>query len=948
MQFIKHCIEQIAADSSQKPDFRIIVPSQRAAYEVRKQWCAKFEPPVLVPQIFTLEQWALQNSGCRVVERVEWIYVCYNVMYEMGLTKDDFLAFYPLGKVLSYDFEDLLVNNIDFDRVYSILRDKAQVEAKFADFLSDEQIGYLQLFFEGFNANTDSKYKQRFADLYAQMATVLGRVHTYLQEQNACTTAMALAQLGKQLLVQEADTHYYMIAPLGFAPVLESGLLHLHKRSKLTILGYAPAFGTNSPVSFLRSPLSKYFRQPEWKEVFKNSSWFQDKIQFPKIFKAPASGIAGQRNMLGRLISQKFKDDPNAIIHVIIPDQKLFADVRDHIPAVVPSVSAMSYAFSETVLYDWLMQVLAIAEHRERAQDEFGVSTKQLLAFLRHPANRGVLVLQNMLAELMSNTSAIKSNSTVVQAKSEDKQVANVFQIVATEMSLIDLKKLIQHYSAEHLPHLPENIKQREEAIAKQVLEQLRDILSFVDGQMLYPVGGIKSSLGYLFFNTSVQTIGSYDAQLTLGGIESVHAFPVDTLFITGLNYGSLPSKPDLQSYIPVNVRRAFGLPTTQEISEMEAFHFYNAVFTAKEVYLLYSEGAAGGAKDEVSPLIWQLEMLSEHDANITTIKYVIPTRKVGIDPIQIDKSPEVMQEVESLFFPTDERKPRKVSPSMLSTYLQCSLKFYFAYVRGLREEALFFEPLQENELGTAYHRVMELLYTPYINTKLDAETIESLKHKVDALVQTSINETILDNADANCTTPTKGLLLIYAATLKEWVKNTLSHDRNRAPFTIKGLELNDLGVEIPLADKRKLICSGVIDRLQQDDKGYWWVVDYKTGSPSNIKVNYEEVSQLFDGQKKNDYPLQSLLYALMVYKSKKINLNEPVNARIIAVKKLSTDFTIGVKKEEVTDNSRLDELYALVQEHVNNIFNPLLPFAQTEHIQNCTICSFNTFCRRV
>jgi CRISPR/Cas system-associated exonuclease Cas4 (RecB family) len=190
--------------------------------------------------------------------------------------------------------------------------------------------------------------------------------------------------------------------------------------------------------------------------------------------------------------------------------------------------------------------------------------------------------------------------------------------------------------------------------------------------------------------------------------------------------------------------------------------------------------------------------------------------------------------------------------------------------------------------------------------------------------------------------------LLIYAATLKEWVKNTLSHDRNRAPFTIKGLELNDLGVEIPLADKRKLICSGVIDRLQQDDKGYWWVVDYKTGSPSNIKVNYEEVSQLFDGQKKNDYPLQSLLYALMVYKSKEIKLNEPVNARIIAVKKLSQDFTIGVKKEEVTDNSRLDELYTLVQEHVNNIFNPLLPFAQTEHIQNCTICSFNTFCRRV
>ena len=136
------------------------------------------------------------------------------------------------------------------------------------------------------------------------------------------------------------------------------------------------------------------------------------------------------------------------------------------------------------------------------------------------------------------------------------------------------------------------------------------------------------------------------------------------------------------------------------------------------------------------------------------------------------------------------------------------------------------------------------------------------------------------------------------------------------------------------------------IDRLA----GFTRIIDYKTGQVKNQEVKLEEINLL----REHDSPaklLQLLTYAWMFRKMNPIKDSGPdeLVSGIVSLRfasKYLINATIG--KDEKLSESRLSEFEAVLTEVLEEIFNPQIPFSQTENLEICSYCAFQKICNRV
>jgi hypothetical protein len=97
-----------------------------------------------------------------------------------------------------------------------------------------------------------------------------------------------------------------------------------------------------------------------------------------------------------------------------------------------------------------------------------------------------------------------------------------------------------------------------------------------------------------------------------IGMLES-RVIDFETIIITSVNEGILPSGKSNNSFIPFDVKLQYNLPTYKEKDAVYTYHFYHLLQRAKNIYILYNTEVDALNGGEKSRFITQLEVEGIH-----------------------------------------------------------------------------------------------------------------------------------------------------------------------------------------------------------------------------------------------------------------------------------------------------------------------------------------------
>ena len=159
---------------------------------------------------------------------------------------------------------------------------------------------------------------------------------------------------------------------------------------------------------------------------------------------------------------------------------------------------------------------------------------------------------------------------------------------------------------------------------------------------------------------------------LQVMGVLETRALDFDNLIILSMNEGVFPLKKGAASFIPHNLRKGFGLSTSEHQDAIYAYHFYRMISRVKKLYFVYDTRDTGMQTGEPSRFIYQLKYHYNMPIAYKSLVYDISVNQAVC--FEIKKTQEVMRKLDKFVTGTGLSD---MSASSVNEYLNCPVKFY-------------------------------------------------------------------------------------------------------------------------------------------------------------------------------------------------------------------------------------------------------------------------------
>jgi hypothetical protein len=396
---------------------------------------------------------------------------------------------------------------------------------------------------------------------------------------------------------------------------------------------------------------------------------------------------------------------------------------------------------------------------------------------------------------------------------------------------------------------------------------------------------------------------------LQIMGVLESRVLDFDTVIITSVNEGKFPAGKSINSFIPYDVKREYGLPTFKEKDAIYTYHFYHLLQRAKNIYLLYNSDSDGFDAGEKSRFITQLEIEKQPNHTLKHSFYNPAVPEIANRPIIIEKSELVQQRLKEIAH-------NGFSPSSLTSYIRNPLQFYFQRILRIKETDEVEENIAVNTLGTIIHATLEELYKPFLNRIL---TIDDIKNSFPKIANEVTLQFKKEYKEGEIKT---GRNLLAFEVAKRNVENFLNSElkslENGDEIQVLSLETS---YERTIEDKRlpfPVLIKGNIDRVELHN-GKIRIIDYKTGKVEGRNMTLYDWNGL-TADIKNDKIIQVLAYAFMYEPEAK---NRQIEAGIISFKNMKAGFLpFNFKVDKVTTEVITPEI---MENYLNEIVNLLL-----------------------
>ena len=958
--YMETFLKQVAHDLYNKTEgnftkVAIVFPNKRASLFFNEYLAQESDRPIWSPTYVSISELFRQSSDLSIADPIKLVCDLYKVFQKATGSKETLDDFYFWGEMLIADFDDADKNMADTHALFSNLKDLNKLMDNY-DFLEEGQKEALSQFFHNFSINQVTELKQRFISMWNVLGDIYTEYKALLESQSIAYEGMLYRQVIEQLDVEALPYNKYIFVGFNVLNKVEHTLF-----KKLNEAGKAMFYWDYDTFYLNKTPheAGEFIRRNLRDFPSELPASFFDNLNQPKevtFIESPTEN--GQVRYLPQWIRENLTSQEKETA-VVLCNEALLQPVLHALPDNVKHINiTMGFPLSQTPAYSFvnaLMELHTSGYNPNNGRYLFA----EVISVLKHPYTRQL----SPEAEKLEQT--LTRDNRFYPLPSELKQ-DNVLELLFTpRRNNLDLCSMLSEALKEVAVIYQQQAASHSDAFDQLYRESLFKTYTLVNRfhtlieskELNVQAGTFQRLLTRVMSSSSIPFHGEPAIGMQVMGVLETRNLDFRHLIMLSVNEGQLPKAGGDSSFIPYNLRKAFGMTTIDHKIAVYAYYFYRLMQRTEKVTLVYNTATDGINRGELSRFM--LQFLIEWGYPVLRKQLEAAQSPQDSTPIIIEKTPDIMERMKSVF---DIRNNPKalISPSALNCYLDCPLKFYYKYVALLSAPDEVTADIDSAKFGSIFHYAAEHIYKDLtahgkLISKENLETLLKDEVRLQTYVDNGFKE-LFFNLPPNEQPEYNGIQLINSAVIVKYIQQLLRNDLRYAPFTFVGSEqriFENIEICTSTGDIQSRI-GGIIDRI--DSKGESLrIVDYKTGGDADTPANVQ--SLFIPDKKRSNYVFQTFLYASIVCKK----LREKNDSRLVAPALLyihraaSENYSPVIQmgeprkpKEPVENFAQYEgDFRENLKTLLEDMFNPDISFTQTEIEDKCAYCDFRALCKK-
>jgi len=940
-------------EKEQLSHLTFVFPNRRAGLFFRKYLSELTDKPLFSPEILTINECFASASLLQSSDKLSNLFLIYRIYKKISKTDESFDSFVFWGEMLLNDFDEVDKYLVDAHQLFRNVTELNEIERLF-NVLSDRQITAIRQFWKNFIPVSEEKTKEQFIATWKVLYEVYNEFETQLIVEGLGTEGMICRKVAENLKSKQQlevwDKKQFVFVGFNALNPCERELM-LALKNRLQADFYwdyesEQLRDADNPASLFYAENttvfpSKYFIAPQ-----------------PELLSAKNIKLVGIPSAVGmtkyvystleKWSSNKENSSTWMDTAVVLPDESLLLPLLYAFPPSIDKINiTMGYPLSSTPVAGLLSQIFELHRRVRNSKQKTWFYHKNVLDIVHH---QYVSQLFPTEVEAIANEMTRFNKIYVVNTElHKNKLFKTIFQPITSTADFI--KYLLQILQQLSIGWKSAATEANEYHLERDFLQQFYVTINRVDtiisansDEAGMTIDTLSRIIQQLVAGISIPFVGEPLDGLQIMGVLESRGLDFENLIITSFNEGVFPKKTSQNSFIPYSLRKGFGLPTFEHHDAITSYNFYRLIHRARNIYFVFDSRTEGTQSGEVSRYINQLNYHYGLNIEKQSVNYDISFGETK--EVLVSKSDEIMQKLGH--FLTEGNDRRFLSASSINSYITCPLQFYLTRVELLREADDVKETIEDDVFGTLFHSVMEYIYEPYKGQLITAEKLDAIS-KSPLLIENYIRKAFTDkyfkikNGDI---VELEGSNLLIANVLRKYVLKVLHYDKMYAPFTVLESE-RSCSITVPTRYGAVNV-TGVIDRVDEKE-GKLRVLDYKTGSGN---LDFNTIDEVFEhnNDKRPKYILQTFLYGLLYKKDAGDKTIVPgiIYLRDTYKDSYSTEIFNKQTKTKVDDIGEYeDEFVQGLTACLESIFDPNVPFSQTESNKPCAYCQYKTICNR-
>ena len=944
MAFIQNIIDYIFKNYDLSKDIvEVVFPNKRASIHFKRQIVSQLSKTSWMPITSSVQQAMEKWSGLHLVDSLDVALELMSINDKDANNKVLKQNFFGLASQMAKDFDEIDQYKVDAKNLFESLNEVKIIENyTFSEYtLSNEdsykaQSKYLQFF-----SSLINYYSALRLNLFSRKVGYYGMITRCLSELptdelvkridgkkivfagfNALTTTeedvvVRLVENGNAVMLWDLD-EYYINDKKQEAGRFANDFFAKHRN----LAGKKDYDNEHHGISFIGNALSTAEKE---------------------INVISVSGSSVQANAL-QLMMEKREN-----IVVVLADEALLIPTLNSLPDSVGEINVtMGYPFANTPLYGFIDQIFRFQHSLSDSKiDLWPLASFCDADFIKLVFNgKDYDSLMSWLKDKQSSSDLslhVKDFSSI--GKSDDNQEDGASEDLARFLALSSTKWIDSKDCIENLKSILrvslQKIKdesyfvKNQISVAGKVLNKVESLIKKYDSVEILDLQMLILQIGR---EMSIAMKGEADGLQVMGLLETRN-LDFDVVNMLSVNEGVIPKNKNSNSLIPYDVRKYYNLPTYNQQQAVYAYHFYRLLHNAKKINLFYNSLSDSSGLGEPSRFIRQIEyelVKKNPKVKLQHFQYKSPIINLKSNIISVDKDDTMLKKI------------TKLSPTSISTYLRCSLQYYWKYIMNINCDEVN-EEIQMNVIGSIIHNTLDELYRNFGNEIVtESKFLEVRNQYLDKCYQNALRNNNFRNG-----LPKTGFNSIIASVIDTMISRFLDNEHN----VVKENSLRILCTEKELSfHLNNVELHGFADRIDLlNDK--LRVIDYKTGSVNPYDVSISaNAKQLQD---MHDKSIQLIMYKYLFIKmlnSNTLGLDEALIAHIeeenivpgiIALQKMSNGvFELKVNNADLANDFEA-QCDIMFEQLISDIFDKNNPFTQTDDTKVCGYCSFRNICKR-
>ena len=944
MAFIQNIIDYIFKNYDLSKDIvEVVFPNKRASIHFKRQIVSQLSKTSWMPITSSVQQAMEKWSGLHLVDSLDVALELMSINDKDANNKVLKQNFFGLASQMAKDFDEIDQYKVDAKNLFESLNEVKIIENyTFSEYTLSNEDSY----------KAQSKYLQFFSSLInyysALRLNLFSRKVGYYGMITRC-----LSELPTDELVKRIDGKKIVFAGFNALTTTEEDVVvRLVENGNAVMLWDLDEYYINDKKQEAGRFANDFFAKHQNLAGKKDYDNEHHGISFignalstaeKEINVISVSGSSVQANALQLMMEKR----ENSV--VVLADEALLIPTLNSLPDSVGEINVtMGYPFANTPLYGFIDQIFRFQHSLSDSKiDLWPLASFCDADFIKLVFNgKDYDSLMSWLKDKQSSSDLslhVEDFSSI--GISDDNQEDGASEDLARFLTLSSTKWIDSKDCIENLKSILrvslQKIKdesyfvKNQISVAGKVLNKVESLIKKYDSVEILDLQMLILQIGR---EMSIAMKGEADGLQVMGLLETRN-LDFDVVNMLSVNEGVIPKNKNSNSLIPYDVRKYYNLPTYNQQQAVYAYHFYRLLHNAKKINLFYNSLSDSSGLGEPSRFIRQIEyelVKKNPKVKLQHFQYKSPIINLKSNIISVDKDDTMLKKI------------TKLSPTSISTYLRCSLQYYWKYIMNINCDEVN-EEIQMNVIGSIIHNTLDELYRNFGNEIVtESKFLEVRNQYLDKCYQNALRNNNFRNG-----LPKTGFNSIIASVIDTMISRFLDNEHN----IVKENSLRILCTEKELSfHLNNVELHGFADRIDLlNDK--LRVIDYKTGSVNPYDVSISaNAKQLQD---MHDKSIQLIMYKYLFIKmlnSNTLGLDEALIAHIeeenivpgiIALQKMSNGvFELKVNNADLANDFEA-QCDIMFEQLISDIFDKNNPFTQTDDTKVCGYCSFRNICKR-